>query len=238
MLSVEKITSGYVKEIDILKGVSLKVKKGMITGVIGPNGAGKSTMLKTLFGFLHPRAGKILFEGKEIQNYPYDQLKQLGISFMLQEHSAFPQLSVQDNLLLGAWTFRKDKQRVKQRLNDVYALFPILSERQAQKANYLSGGLLRMLCIGKEIMTNPKLLMLDEPSAGLAPKVVTEIYSLIKKIAASGTTILLVDQNIMKALEVSDFMYLLEMGQVKQQGPKAEFEQSIREIIRDSLTGS
>jgi len=238
MLSVEKITSGYVKEIDILKDVSLKVKKGMITGVIGPNGAGKSTMLKTLFGFLHPRTGKILFEGKEIQNYPYDQLKQLGISFMLQEQSAFPQLNVQDNLLLGAWTFRKDKQRVKQRLNDIYTLFPILSERRAQKANYLSGGLLRMLCIGKEIMTNPKLLMLDEPSAGLAPKVVTEIYSLIKKIAASGTTILLVDQNIMKALEVSDFMYLLEMGEVKQQGPKAEFEQSIREIIRDSLTGS
>ena len=238
MLSVEKITSGYVKEIDILKDVSLKVKKGMITGVIGPNGAGKSTMLKTLFGFLHPRTGKILFEGKEIQNYPYDQLKQLGISFMLQEQSAFPQLNVQDNLLLGAWTFRKDKQRVKQRLKDIYALFPILFERRAQKANYLSGGLLRMLCIGKEIMTNPKLLMLDEPSAGLAPKVVTEIYSLIKKIAASGTTILLVDQNIMKALEVSDFMYLLEMGEVKQQGLKAEFEQSIREIIRDSLTGS
>lgn len=238
MLSVEKITSGYVKGIDILKDLSLSVDKGMITGVIGPNGAGKSTLLKTLFGFLHPREGKILFEGKEIQKQSYDELKQMGISFMLQEHSAFPQLNVHDNLLLGAWTFRKDKQLVKQRLYDVYELFPVLRERSAQKANYLSGGLLRMLCIGKEIMTNPKLLLLDEPSAGLAPRVVTEIYSLIQKIAESGTTILLVDQNIVKALEVSDFMYLLEMGEVKQEGPKAEFEQSIREIIRDSLTGS
>ena len=238
MLSVENITSGYVKEIDILRGISLRVRKGRITGVIGPNGAGKSTLLKTLFGFLRPREGKILFEGKEIQRRSYDDLKEMGISFMLQEHSAFPQLNVHDNLLLGAWTFRKDKQLVKQRLNDVYDLFPVLSERRAQKANYLSGGLLRMLCIGKEIMTNPKLLLLDEPSAGLAPKVVTEIYSLIQKIAESGTTILLVDQNIVKALEVSDFMYILEMGEVKQEGPKAEFEQSIRDIIRDSLTGS
>jgi ABC-type branched-subunit amino acid transport system ATPase component len=238
MLSVEKITSGYVKGIDILKDLSLSVEKGMITGVIGPNGAGKSTLLKTLFGFLHPREGKILFEGKEIQKRSYDKLKEMGISFMLQEHSAFPQLNVHDNLLLGAWTFRKDKQLVKQRLNVVYDLFPVLSERRAQKANYLSGGLLRMLCIGKEIMTNPKLLLLDEPSAGLAPRVVTEIYSLIQQIAESGTTILLVDQNIVKALEVSDFMYILEMGEVKQEGPKADFEQSIRDIIRDSLTGS
>jgi branched-chain amino acid transport system ATP-binding protein len=237
MLSVEKITSGYVKEIDILKDVSLRVRKGMITGVIGPNGAGKSTMLKTLFGFLHPREGKILFEGKEIQNCPYDQLKQLGISFMLQEHSAFPKLSIQDNLLLGAWTFRKDKELVKNRLNEIYDLFPLLSDRRALKANYLSGGVLRMLCIGKEIMTKPKLLLLDEPSAGLAPKIVTEIYTLIQSIAKQGTTILLVDQNIMKALEVSDYMYLLEMGEVKQKGAKREFEKSIREIIKVSLTG-
>ncbi len=238
MLSVEGITSGYVREIDIIRDVSLEVRKDTVTGVIGPNGAGKSTLLKTIFGFLRPRDGKILFKGKEIQDHPSDQLKQMGISFMLQEHSAFPQLNVHDNLLLGAWTFRGDKKRVKKRLKDVYDLFPILWEGRTQKANYLSGGVLRMLCIGKEIMTKPKLLLLDEPSAGLAPQIVTEIYSLIQRIAESGATILLVDQNIMKALEVSDFMYLLEMGQVKQGGPKREFEQGIREIIKDSLTGS
>ncbi|MBW1699225.1 MAG: ABC transporter ATP-binding protein [Deltaproteobacteria bacterium] len=238
MLSLEKVTSGYIAGIDILRDVSIEVKKGAVTGVIGPNGAGKSTMLKTVFGFMHPRSGRILFEGREVQNYPYDRLKQMGISFMLQEHSVFPQLNVQDNLLLGAWTFRKDRSIVKQRLKEVYDLFPMLLERHTQKANHLSGGLLRMLCIGKEIMTKPKLLMLDEPSAGLAPKVVTEIYALIRKIAESGTTILLVDQNIMKAVEVSDYMYLLEMGQVKQHGAKKEFEKSIRDIIRDSFTGS
>jgi len=237
MLSVECITSGYVQGIDILQDLTINIQKGCITGVIGPNGAGKSTLLKSIFGFLHPHRGKILFEGKEIQKSSPDLLKRMGISFMLQEHSAFPQLSIQDNLLLGAWTFRKEKQMVRDRLNEIYGLFPILSDRRAQKASYLSGGVLRMLCIGKEIMTKPKLLLLDEPSAGLAPKIVTEIYALIRKISELGTTILLVDQNIIKALEVSDYMYLLEMGQVKQKGAKNEFEKSIREIIKASLTG-
>jgi len=235
MLSLKNITSGYVEEIDILKDASLEVREGVVTGIIGPNGAGKSTLLKTIFGFLHPRTGKILFEGHEIQNYPPYQLKQMGISYMLQEYSTFPQLTVKDNLLLGAWIFRRDRDLVKQRLEEVYEFFPMLAERRAEKATYLSGGFLQMLSIGKEIITKPKLLMIDEPSAGLAPRIVKEIYNLLLRIAEQGTTILLVDQNIMKALEVSDFMYLLEMGQIKQGGPKEDFEQGIREIIRDSL---
>ncbi len=235
MLSIETITSGYVEEIDILRDVSLEVREGSITGVIGPNGAGKSTLLKTIFGLLHPRRGRIVFEDREIQNYRPDQLKEMGISYMLQEFSTFPKLTVKDNLLLGAWIFRKDRKLVKQRLQEVYEFFPALAERRREKATYLSGGVLRMLCIGKELMTKPKLLLLDEPSAGLAPKIVKEIYNLLLKIAESGTTILLIDQNIMKALEVSDFMYFLEMGQVKQGGPKEDFEKDIREIIRDSL---
>jgi ABC-type branched-subunit amino acid transport system ATPase component len=237
MLSVETVTSGYVEGIDILNNVSLRVKKGTLTGVIGPNGAGKSTLLKTIFGFLNPRKGKIIFEGKEIQHYTSDLLKQMGISFMLQDHSAFPQLSVNENLLLGTWVFRKDKQLVKERIEEVYDFFPLLSERRNAKANSLSGGILRMLCIGKEIVSKPRLLLIDEPSCGLAPKIVTEIYSFLKKIADAGTTVLLVDQNIMKALEVSDFMYLLDMGQIRQEGPKADFEETIREIIKESLTG-
>ena len=235
MLSVETITSGYVEEIDILKDVSLDVRQGAITGIIGPNGAGKSTLLKSIFGFLPPRQGKILFDDNEIQGYPPYQLKRMGISYMLQEYSTFPQLSIRDNLLLGAWIFRKDRKLVRERLQDVYEIFPELSHRRGQKANYMSGGVLRMLSLGKEIMTKPKLLLIDEPSAGLAPKIVKEIYDLLQKIAEQGTTILLVDQNIIKALEVCDYMYLLEMGQVKQGGAKAEFEEGIRDIIRDSL---
>lgn len=203
--------------------------------MIGPNGAGKSTLLKVIFAFLNPRQGKILFEGQEIQNDLPSQLKWMGMSYVPQGFSTFPQLTVEDNLRLGAWIFRRDKKRLDQRLKEVYEFFPLLRERKKEKATYLSGGILRMLCIGKEIITKPKLLLIDEPSEGLAPKIVKEIYNFLLKIKDQGTTIFLVDQNILKALEVSDYMYLLEMGQIKQKGPKEEFEENIREIIRDSL---
>jgi branched-chain amino acid transport system ATP-binding protein len=235
MLSMENITAGYVEEIDVLHDVSLEVKEEAITGIIGANGAGKSTILKAIFGFLHPHQGKIIFQGQEIQGRQPYELKQMGISYMLQEYSTFPQMSIQDNLLLGAWTFRNDKKMVTRRLSEIYDFFPVLSERRLEKASYLSGGFLRMLSVGKEIMSKPKLLMIDEPSVGLAPKIVTEIYDLLIKVAQQGTTILIVDQNIMKALEVSDYMYLLDMGQVKQGGPKKDFEADIRKIIKESL---
>ncbi len=235
MLSMENITAGYVEEIDVLSNVSLEVNEGAITGIIGANGAGKSTILKTIFGFLHPRQGTINFQGQEIHGFLPYQLKQMGISYMLQEYSTFPQLSIEDNLLLGAWTFRNDKKLVAERLAEIYEIFPVLSERRAEKATYLSGGYLRMLSVGKEIMSKPRLLMIDEPSVGLAPKIVTEIYELLIQVSRQGTTILIVDQNIMKALEVSDYMYLLDMGQVKQGGPKKDFEEDIREIIKVSL---
>ena len=235
MLKVENVTSGYVEGIDILTDVSLEIKEGIITGMIGPNGAGKSTLLKVIFAFLNPRHGKILFEGQEIQNHLPSQLKWMGMSYVPQGFSTFPQLTVEDNLLLGAWIFRQDKKLLRQRLREVYDFFPLLRERRREKATYLSGGILRMLCIGKEIITRPKLLLIDEPSEGLAPKIVKEIYSFLLKIRDQGTTIFLVDQNILKALEVSDYMYLLEMGRIKQKGPRQEFEENIREIIRDSL---
>jgi len=235
MLKVEQVTSGYVEGIDILTDVSLEIKEGIITGMIGPNGAGKSTLLKVIFALLNPRHGKILFEGQEIQNDLPSQLKWRGMSYVPQGFSTFPQLTVEDNLLLGAWIFRQDKKLLNQRLREVYDFFPLLRERRREKATYLSGGILRMLCIGKEIITKPKLLLIDEPSEGLAPKIVKEIYSFLLKIRDQGTTIFLVDQNILKALEVSDYMYLLEMGRIKQKGPKQEFEENIREIIRDSL---
>jgi branched-chain amino acid transport system ATP-binding protein len=235
MLKVENVTSGYVEGIDILTDVSLEIKEGIITGMIGPNGAGKSTLLKAIFAFLHARQGKILFEGHEIQNCLASQLKWMGMSYVPQGFSTFPQLTIEDNLLLGAWIFRQKRNLLKQRLNEVYDFFPLLRERRKEKSNCLSGGILRMLSIGKEIMTKPKLLLIDEPSEGLAPKIVKEIYNFMTKIREQGTTIFLVDQNILKALEVSDYMYLLEMGQIKQEGPKEAFEENIREIIRDSL---
>jgi branched-chain amino acid transport system ATP-binding protein len=235
MLILENVTCGYLEGIDILLNVSLDVRGGVITGMIGPNGAGKSTILKTIFALLHPRKGRILFEGQEIQNAFPHQLKWMGMSYVTQGFSSFPQLTVEDNLLIGAWIFRKDRTLLNQRLKEVYEFFPLLWERRKDKANVLSGGILRMLSIAKEIITKPKLLLLDEPSEGLAPKIVDEIYRLMLKIKEQGTTIFLIDQNILKALEISNYLYLLEMGQIKQKGPKEDFEENIREIIRDSL---
>jgi branched-chain amino acid transport system ATP-binding protein len=154
---------------------------------------------------------------------------------MLQEFSTFPDLTVQENLLLGAWIFRRDQALIKKRLKDIYGIFPELDNRRNQRANVLSGGLLRMLSVGKEIMTKPKLLLIDEPSAGLAPLVVKEIYDLLLRISDQGTTILLVDQNIMKAIEVSNYMYLVELGKIKHHGPKDVFKDNIRELIKESL---
>jgi len=235
ILSIQDVTAGYVEEIDILREVSFEIAEGAITGIIGANGAGKSTLLKTIFGFIHPRKGTILFQGEEIQNKRPHQMKRMGISYMLQEYSTFPGLSVQDNLLLGAWTFRRDKKRVKERLDEIYHFFPILEERKHENANYLSGGQLRALSLGKELMSKPMLLMIDEPSVGLQPNIVTEIYEFLKIVAQQGTTILIVDQNIMKAFEISEYMLMLDMGQIKERGPKKKFEERIREMIKISL---
>jgi ABC-type branched-subunit amino acid transport system ATPase component len=234
-LSVQGVTSGYVKGIEILNDVSLDIEEDTITGIIGPNGAGKSTLLKTIFGFLHPSQGKIVFNRREIQTLSPFQLKQFGISYVPQDINTFPRLTVEENLMLGAWTFKKQRKLLKQRLGEIYDFFPILGTKRGEKATFLSGGELQMLAIGKEVMTTPKLLLVDEPSAGLAPMLVSEIYAFLERVREQRVTIFLVDQNIAKAVEVSDYMYLLEMGKIKKQGPKEDFEENIRDIIKDSL---
>jgi len=234
-LSIQGVTSGYVKGIDIVNDVSLEIEEHIITGIIGPNGAGKSTLLKTIFGFLHPSQGKIVFKGKEIQTlFPF-RLKQLGISYVPQGKSTFPRLTVKENLMLGAWTFKKDQNLVNQRLEEICSFFPVLGEKRDKKATFLSGGELQMLAIGKEVMTTPELLLVDEPSEGLAPMLVTEVYAFLERVRDQGVTLFLVDQNITKAIEVSGYIYLLEMGKIKKQGPRDVFKETIRDIIRDAL---
>jgi branched-chain amino acid transport system ATP-binding protein len=234
-LSIQGVTSGYVKGIDIVNEVSLEIEEDRITGIIGPNGAGKSTLLKTVFGFLHPSRGKIVFKGREIQAlFPFT-LKQLGISYVPQGKSTFPRLSVEENLMLGAWTFKKDRKLLNQRLEEIYHFFPILGEKRTKKATFLSGGELQMLAIGKEVMTTPELLLVDEPSEGLAPMLVSEVYAFLEQLRDQGVTLFLVDQNITKAIEVSDYVYLLEMGKIKKHGSKEVFKENIRDIIRDAL---
>src|SRR5262245_19559240 len=193
----------------------LGVEPGSITGVIGPNGAGKSTLLKTIFGFVHPREGRIIFDGAEIHALPPHAVKRRGIGYVPQASNTFPQLTVQENLELGAWVFRRERGRMATILERAYAAFTRLAQKRRARATSLSGGEAKMLSIAKEMVTDPRLLLVDEPSAGLSPKLSEQVYAQLLAAQAHGVTVLLVDQNIAKAVEVSGYLYMLEMGQVR-----------------------
>ena len=238
LLEVDQVAAGYVEGIDILAGISLRVEAGSVTGIIGPNGAGKSTLLKTIFGFLHPREGRIVHDGREIQRAAPHEIKRLGVSYVPQGANVFAQLTVQENLLLGAWVERGDRGRVGQMLERAYATFPRLREKRRHRATSLSGGEAKMLSLAKELVTDPKLLLVDEPSAGLAPRIVEQVYACLLEVRGQGVTILLVDQNINKAVQVSDYLYMLERGQVRREGPRRDFADQLREIVRDALLGA
>jgi ABC-type branched-subunit amino acid transport system ATPase component len=237
LLELDGVVAGYVAEIDILNGIRLKVGTGSITGVIGPNGAGKSTLLKTVFGFLHPRRGWIAFDGREIQLVAPHTIKRLGVGYVPQGTNIFPQLTVHENLQLGAWVFRHDAARLAGMLERAYASFPRLAEKRRLRATALSGGEAKMLSIAKEMVTDPQLLLVDEPSAGLSPKLSEQVYGQLLAARDQGVTIFLVDQNIAKAVEISDYLYMLEMGQVRREGPRQDFADQLRDLIRDSLLG-
>ena len=238
LLELYQVSAGYVDGIDILRGVGLRVEAGRITGIIGPNGAGKSTLLKTIFGFLHPREGRIVHDGQDIQTAAPHAIKRRGISYVPQGANIFPQLTVQENLLLGAWVERGDRARVGLVLERAYTTFPRLRDKRRHRATSLSGGEAKMLSLAKELVTDPKLLLVDEPSAGLAPRISTEVYARLVEACATGLTILLVDQNITKAVEVSQYLYVIEGGQVRREGPQSDFADHLRELIRDSLLGA
>jgi len=237
-LELEHIAAGYVEGIDILSDISVRVAPGSITGVIGPNGAGKSTLLRTIFGFLHPRRGRVTLDGQEIHSLAPYAIKRLGISYVPQGANIFPQLTVEENLQLGAWVIRHDRDRVSARLENAYEAFPRLRERRRRRATTLSGGEAKMLSLAKELVTEPQLLLVDEPSAGLAPRIVEQVYARLLAVREQGVTILLVDQNINKAVAVSDYLYMIERGEVRREGTRREFADQLREIVRDSLLGA
>jgi ABC-type branched-subunit amino acid transport system ATPase component len=237
LLELRSVVGGYVEGIDILNGVELTVQAGSLTGIIGPNGAGKSTLLKTVFGFLHPRGGRIAFDGRDISADVPHVIKRLGIGYVPQGMNTFPQLTVHENLQLGAWVFRRDAARVTQMLERAYVAFPRLAEKRRLRATGLSGGEAKILSIAKEMVTDPRLLLIDEPSAGLSPKITEQVYAQLLAARDQGVTILLVDQNIAKAVEISDYLYMLEMGTVRRAGPRQAFADQLRELIRDALLG-
>jgi ABC-type branched-subunit amino acid transport system ATPase component len=238
LLELHGVVAGYVDGIAILNGVDLAVARSTVTGIIGPNGAGKSTLLKTVFGFLHPRAGRILFDGHDVGHLAPHALKRLGIGYVPQGANIFPQLTVQENLQIGAWVFRHDRARVAAMLERAYTAFPRLRDKRRLRATVLSGGEAKMLSVAKELVTDPSLLLVDEPSAGLAPRIATQVYDRLRDVQAAGVTILLVDQNVTKAVEVSDYLYVLEIGRVRRDGPRQAFTDQLRDLIRDALLGA
>lgn len=240
LLQVHDVTAGYQQGIDILNNLSLQVEPGSVTIIIGPNGAGKSTLLKTIYGFLQPSRGSITFNGDEITGSSPHQIKHVGLSYIPQEFNIFPQLTVEENLLMGAWIFRRDKARLQHQLEYTYSIFPALEKFKKSKANTLSGGQLRMLSIAKEVMTSPQLMLVDEPSSGLAPRIAAEAYRfLVQTKDALQAAILLVDHNMEAALELADYVYVVDMGKIRVHGPKTEFDLGrIKTIIQECLMGS
>ena len=229
ILSVHGLHAGYGKA-EVLSGLNLELPKGAVVTVIGPNGAGKSTTLNALMGVL-PARGQILFDGQDMVNATLEERVMAGLALVPEKRELFGTMAVEDNLILGG--FKPMRQRVPQwrsTLDDVYAIFPRLKERRSQLAGTLSGGERQMLAVGRALMSRPKVLMLDEPSLGLAPLVVREIFRTITQLRSTGVSILLIEQNARAALEVADYGYVLETGAVALEGPAADLATDSRVI--------
>jgi branched-chain amino acid transport system ATP-binding protein len=233
MLNVENIQLRYGK-IPVIHDVSFRVDKGEIVAFIGGNGNGKSTLLKGVSGILPPFTGKITFDGHDISRTPAQDIVALGMSHVPEGRHLFPNLTVLKNLLLGAYLTR-DKAEVNRRLDYVYGIFPILKERSEQKAKTLSGGEQQMVAIGRGLMSKPRLLLLDEPSWGIAPILVEKIFAVIRDIRADGVTILLVEQDVQEALEICDRAYVIQTGRVALEGTGRELLDS--ETIQQAFLG-
>lgn len=224
MIEIKDLHVGYYRDLDILRGVSVRAEEAQITTVLGANGVGKSTLLKAIFGFLKPRSGEILLQGQNISGTPPHHLINLGVSYIPQHSSVFPHMSVEDNLRLGAWTFRRDKVRIQRKLEENYERFPLLHERRNDNAGLLSGGMQRMVEVGRTLMTDPKLILVDEPTAGLAKMLSAEVYRMLAGLRdKENLTIILVDQEIRQALKIADYVYVLELGRNRVDGPTQEF---------------
>ncbi len=234
-LEARGIVAGYSREVPILKGVDVVAGDGLVTVIIGPNGAGKSTLLRTIYGYLHPTEGDVLHDGRSIKGLAPEAMLGQGIAYLLQGHSVFPAMTVEENLELGGWILKRDRAALQQAFEDVYARFPELRERRRQAAGALSGGQQRMLEIARLTMTRPKTLLLDEPSVGLMPKLVDLVYDEIAKLKAEKFTIVVVDQNVKKSIEIADYVYVLNLGENSHHGPQQDFEARLEDIIREWL---
>ncbi|MBB5213873.1 ABC transporter ATP-binding protein [Parapusillimonas granuli] len=224
-IALHDVTVAYHGDITILNGVNVQARAGQVTGIIGPNGAGKSTVLKTMFGFLPLRTGSITLHGRDISRMAPDERAAMGVAFVPQHRSLFGDLSVEDNLLLGCWSFKRDKARIRRGIDMVYDRFPILATKRNDPVSSMSGGQQRFVEFGRALLLEPSVILLDEPTAMLAPKISKELYSLIRAFADEGMTVVLVDQNVRRCAEISDYMFILELGRNKAEGTHAQFHE-------------
>ncbi len=222
ILRTDGLVAGYVPEVDILNGVSIRVSEGEIVTVIGPNGAGKSTLIKTIFGLLRPRSGEVAFRDHEISGRRPHDITRLGLSYVPQLDNVFPSLTVEENLEMGSL----DSSRTGEQVERMYTLFPRLDERRTQSVGTMSGGERQMVAMARALMPDPQVLLLDEPSAGLAPAFVDAIFEKVEEINRGGVTIVMVEQNAKRALAMSDRGYVLDLG-------KDRFEGAGRELLDD-----
>jgi len=224
LLKVKDLQAGY-GFLQIIWNASLDISEGEFVALIGPNGAGKTTIMRTITGILKPKAGEITFLGEQVGGVSTDHISQMGITFITEELNLFTGMTVRENLLLGAFTIR-DAKKVNDAIENVFELFPILKERQSQAAGTLSGGERKMLGIGRGLMANPKLLLVDEPSLGLAPKLTMSVFEALQELNHRGHTILLVEQNVRMSLQITQRCYVLEQGRIVMEGKSADLLES------------
>ena len=225
ILETKALDVGYYKDLNILQNLNIKARKNKITAILGANGVGKSTALKAIFGFLTPNAGEVLLEGESIVNVPTYKKILKGLAYIPQQPGVFKDMTVEANLELGGWTFRNDKKQVKEKIEVNYERFPVLKEKRKQNTGELSGGQQRMVEIGRTLMADPKMMLIDEPTAGLSKMLAEEVYGMLTDLRdRDNLTILIVDQEIRQALKISDYVYVLELGRNKFEGPADDFK--------------
>jgi ABC-type branched-subunit amino acid transport system ATPase component len=230
-LTARDVVAGYLPGINILNGVSVDVFKGQIRTILGPNGTGKSTLLKVLFGFLPAISGEMHVGATSLKGVAPHAMGPLGVTYLPQRPSVFPYLSVEVNLRLGTWSFRADRARARARIERAFEQFPILAERRRQLAGTLSGGQQRQLEIARALMTDPEVMLIDEPTASIEPRVAAQIYRLIADLARAGKAILLVDQNIVGALGIADYVYVMRTGAVFDEGPRRAYTDDVETLV-------
>ena len=224
VLELRGLDVGYYRDLNILQDLNVKARKKQITTILGANGVGKSTALKAAFGFLKPNRGDVVLENESILDIPTHQRILKGLAYIPQQPGVFKDMTVEENLQLGGWTFRKDKQQVREKIEANYERFPVLREKRKQITGELSGGQQRMVEISRTLMAEPKVLLVDEPTAGLSKMLAEEVFKMLKMlVTVDELAILLVDQEIRQALKIADYVYVLELGRNKFEGPAQQF---------------